>query len=136
MDGCSGYSRLRRHDRPGGALTLAHCWTHGRRGLKEVHGSSGSPIAREGLARIARLYATEDRIRGEPPATRRFVRWTESAPLVSAFGVWLDGQRSRVSPRSRLGGKLACIASQWDGLPVFLHPHFHSELQGPALFPA
>ena len=121
VDGYSGYNRLRRHDRPGGALTLAYCWTHGRRGIKEVHDSSGSPIAREGLARIAQLYAIEDRIRGEHPATRQFVRWTESAPLVNAFGVWLDEQRSRVSPRSRLGEKLAYFANHWDGLLVFLH---------------
>ncbi len=121
VDGYAGYNRLRRHDRPGGALTLAYCWTHGRRGLKEVHDSSGSPIAREGLARIARLYAIEGRVRGEHPATRQFVRWTESAPLVNAFGAWLDEQRSRVSPRSRLGEKLAYFARHWDGLLVFLH---------------
>ena len=63
----------------------------------------------------------EDKIRGEAPATRQFVRWTESAPLVNAFGVWLDEQRSRVSPRSCLGEKLTYIANQWDGLLVFLY---------------
>ncbi len=109
VDGYSWYNRLRRHDRLGGALTLAYCWTHGRRGLREVHDSSGSPIAREG------------RIRGEHPSKRQFVRWTESAPLVNAFGVWFDEQRSRVSPRSRLGEKLAYFTIHWDGMLVFLH---------------
>ena len=71
--------------------------------------------------RIARLYAIEKKIRGKPPATRQAIRWTESAPLVNAFGVWLDEQRSRVSPRSRLGEKLTYIANQWDGLQVFLY---------------
>ena len=33
----------------------------------------------------------------------------------------LDEQRSRVSPRSRLGEKLTDIANQWDGLLAFLH---------------
>ena len=67
---------------------------------------------REGrLKRIAQLYKIEDKLRGEAPATRQLVRWTESAPLVNAFGVWLDEQRSRVSPRSRLGEKLTCIAN-------------------------
>ena len=102
-DGYSGYNRLRRSDRPDGALTLAACWAHARRGLKEMFDSNGSPIAKAGLERIARLYAIEEKIRGEPPATRQAIRWTESAPLVNAFGVWLDEQRSRVSPRSRLG---------------------------------
>ena len=121
VDGYPGHNRLRREDRPGGALTLAACWVHARRGLKEVFDSNGSPTAKAGLKRIAQLYKTEDKIRGEAPATRQFVRWTESAPLVNALGVWLDEQRSRVSPRSRLGEKLTYIANQWEGLLVFLY---------------
>ncbi len=121
VDGYAGHNRLARADRPGGALTLAACWAHARRGLETVFDSNRSPIAKEGLKRIAQLYRIEDRIRGEAPATRQFVRWTESAPLVNAFGVWLDEQRSRVSPRSRLGEKLTYIANQWDGLLVFLY---------------
>ena len=121
IDGYSGHNRLGRPNRPGGALTLAGCWIHARRGLKEVFDSNGSPIAKAGLERIAQLYRIEDRIRGEPPATRQFVRWTESAPLVNAFGVWLDEQRSRISPRSRLGEKLTYIANQWDRMLVFLY---------------
>ncbi len=121
IDGYSGYNPLRRPDRPGGPLTLAECWAHARRALKDIFDSSGSPIAKAGLKRIAEFYKIEDRIRGEPPATRQFVRWTETAPLVNAFGVWLDEQRSRVSPRSRLGEKLTYIANRWDGLLVFLH---------------
>ena len=121
IDGYSGYNPLRRPDRPEGPLTLAECWAHARRALKDIFDSSGSPIAKAGLKRIAELYKIEDRIRGEPPAMRQFVRWTESAPLVNAFGVWLDEQRSRVSPRSRLGEKLTYIANRWDGLLVFLH---------------
>ncbi|MDE2752361.1 MAG: IS66 family transposase, partial [Gemmatimonadota bacterium] len=121
VDGYPGYNRLRRAQRPGGALTTASCWVHARRGLKEVFDSDGSPIARAGLERIAELYAVEKKIRGQPPTTRQAVRWTESAALVNRFGVWLDEQRSRVSPRSRLGEKLSYIANQWDGLLVFLH---------------
>ena len=73
------------------------------------------------LQRIAQLYAIERKIRGERPATRQAIRWEESASIVNAFGVWLDEQRSRVSPRSRLGEKLSYIANQWDGLLVFLY---------------
>ena len=121
VDGYSGHNRLARPERPGGALTRAACWVHARRGLKEMFDSNASPIAKAGLKRIAQLYKIEAKIRGESPATRQFVRWSESAPLVNAFGVWLDEQRSRVSPRSRLGEKLTYIANQWDGLLVFLY---------------
>ena len=93
VDGHGGHNRLARPNRPGGALTRAACWVH----------------------------AIEKKIRGKPPATRQFVRWTGSAPLVNAFGLWLAEQCSCVSPRSRPGEKLACLANQWDGLLVFLH---------------
>ena len=97
--------------------------------MKEVFDSNASPIAMAGLERIAELYAIEKTIRGKPPAMRQAVRWTESAPLVNRFGVWLDEQRSRVSPRSRLGEKLTYIANQWDGLLVFLYDSFALRLK-------
>ena len=121
IDGYAGYRRLSRPDRPGGALTLAHCWAHVRRALKEAFDATGSPVAEAGLQQIAQLYAVEKQIRGEPPATRQAIRWDESAPLVNRFGVWLDEQRSRVSARSRLGEKFTYIANQWPGLLVFLY---------------
>ncbi len=120
IDGYSGHNRLARPNRAGGALTRAACWVHARRGLETVFDSNGSPIAKAGLDRIAQLYAIEKKIRGKPPATRQFVRWTETAPLVNAFGLWLAEQRSLVSLKSRLGEKLSYIANQWDGLLVFL----------------
>ena len=103
--GYSGHNRLCRPDRLGGPLTLAVCWVHAKRGLKGVFDSNGSPIANAGLERIAQLYEVEEKIRGGSPATRQAIRWTESPPLVNAFGRWPDEQRSRVSPRSRLGEK-------------------------------
>ena len=121
LDGYSGHNTLARPDRAEGPVTRALCWAHVRRKLKEVYDSSASPIALAGLNRIAKLYAIEKKIRGKPPAERRAIRWEESAPIVNAFGVWLDEQRSRVSPRSRLGEKLTYIANQWDGLLEFLH---------------
>ena len=92
---------------PGGALTLAACAA--RRGLKEVFDSNASPIAKAGLKRIAQLYKIEDKIRGQATRVRAMVA------RVNAFGVWLDEQRSRVSPRS------LAIANQWEGLLVFLY---------------
>ena len=40
--------------------------------------------------------------------------------MVQAFGGWLKPQRARVSPKSRLGEKLAYIARHWQGLQLFL----------------
>jgi len=120
VDAYTGYERLAHADRPGGPLVLAYCWAHARRRLKEIFDASGSPIAAEGLKRIAELYAIEKDIRGWSPAARLAARKERSAPLVAAFGAWLKDKRARISAKSRLGEKLSYIANQWSGLQVFL----------------
>jgi transposase len=119
VDGYSGYNRLATGDRKGGVLKLAHCWAHARRKLKEVHDHDASPIAKEGLERIAKLYAIEKEVRGTSPETRLAVRQEKTAPLVAGFFDWLHTQRARVSRRSRLGEKLAYIDKLRHGLMVF-----------------
>ncbi len=121
IDGYQGYNRLTRPTRKGGRpITVAHCWAHARRKLREVFDRDGSEIAAEGLRRIAELYAIEKDIRGTSPGQRLSARQARSAPLVAAFGEWLQGQRLRVSAKSRLGEKLAYIHSHWQGLQTFL----------------
>ena len=119
VDAYGGYNRLAKADRTGGEpIVLAYCWAHARRKLFDLIDTS--EIAVEGVRRIAELYAIEDDIRGRSPSERLAARQARSAPLVEAFGIWLDQQRARVSPKSRLGEKLAYIANHWDGLQIFL----------------
>ena len=99
---------------------MQHLWAHARRKLCEIQDSHRSAVAAEGLRRIAEMYAIEKEIRGEPPEIRLAVRQARTAPLVEDFGVWLRRQRARVSPKSRLGEKLAYIGNHWEGLRVFL----------------
>lgn len=120
VDGYAGYSRLTRTERGNEVLTLAHCWSHARRRLKEIFDASGSPIAEAGLKQIAEMYRVEATIRGRCAEERLSVRQEKTAPLVIAFGVWLAEKRARVSAKSRLGEKLTYIANHWQGLQVFL----------------
>ena len=54
LDGYTGYDRLTRPSRTGGApIKVAHCWAHARRKLKEIFDQDGSQIAAEGLRQIA-----------------------------------------------------------------------------------
>ena len=122
LDGYTGYNRLMRPSRKGGEpIRVAHCWAHARRKLKEVFDRDGSEIAAEGLRRIAEIYKVEADIRGCAPGQRLSARQARTAPLVAAFGEWLQKQRLRVSAKSRLGEKLAYIHRHWDGLQTFLH---------------
>ena len=121
LDGYPGYNRLTRPSRKGSVpVTVAHCWAHARRKLKEVFDRDGSEIAAEGLRRIAEFYRIEAEIRGMGPGQRLSARQARTAPLVAAFGAWLSAQRLRVSAKSRLGEKLAYIHNHWDGLQTFL----------------
>jgi transposase len=121
LDGYQGYNRLTRPSRKGGdPVRVAHCWAHARRKLKEVFDRDGSEIAAEGLRRIAEFYKIEADIRGTAPGQRLSARQARSAPLVAAFGTWLQAQRLRISAKSRLGEKLAYIHRHWDGLQTFL----------------
>jgi len=122
LDGYTGYNRLTRLTREGGdPIRVAHCWAHARRKLKEVFDRDGSEIAAEGLRRIAEIYKVEADIRGCAPGQRLSARHARTAPLVAAFGDWLQEQRLRVSAKSRLGEKLAYIHRHWEGLQTFLH---------------
>lgn len=121
IDGYTGYNRLTKPSRKGGdPITMAYCWAHARRKLKEVFDRDGSEIAAEGLRRIAEIYAIEKDIRGTSPGQRLSARQARSAPLVAAFGEWLQAQRLRISAKSRLGEKLAYIHNHWNGLKTFL----------------
>lgn len=121
LDGYQGYDRLTRPTREGGKpIRVAQCWAHGRRKLKEVFDRDGSEIAAEGLRHIARIYAVEAEIRGIDAGQRLSARQARSAPLVAAFGEWLQEQRLRVSAKSRLGEKLGYIHNHWGGLQTFL----------------
>ena len=121
IDGYQGYNRLTKPTRKGGTpIRVAHCWAHARRKLKEVFDRDGSEIAAEGLRRIAEIYTVEADIRGISPGQRLSARETRSAPLVAAFGDWLQAQRRKISAKSRLDEKRAWIHNHRDGLPTFL----------------
>jgi transposase len=121
VDGYAGYNRLTKNTRADGPLTLAYCWAHARRKLKEVHDSDASPIAAEGLRRITEFYKIETEIRGASPGQRHSARQARTKPLMDDFGLWLKAQLARVSGKSRLGEKLRYIHSHWGGLQIFLN---------------
>ena len=121
IDGYTGYNRLTKPSRKGGApVRVACCRAHARRKLKEVFDRDGSSIAAEGLRRIAEFHAVEAESRGVSPGQRHSARQTRTAPLVAAFGEWLQAERRKISSKSRLSEKLAYIHNHRDGLKTFL----------------
>ena len=66
VDGYEGYRALPK----GGAVRLAFCWSHVRRGFIDLAAKGASPIAAEVLARVAALYRIEGEIAGLPAEAR------------------------------------------------------------------
>ena len=121
VDGYAGYNRLTKAARTGGKpITLAYCWAHARRELIKATPKTGSPIAAEALARIAKLYVIEKDIHGRPAEERLSVRRERSAPLVAGLGGWVREQAARLSPKSRMGKAVRYLLKHWDGLVRFL----------------
>jgi transposase len=120
VDGYTGYNALTKPGRNSGPVKLAYCWAHARRKLKEVHDRDGSPIAADGLKRIAKFYKIEKAISGQSAEQRKAARQEQTKPLMEDFEVWLKTARPRISAKSRLGEKLSYIAKYMGGLKLFL----------------
>jgi len=97
------------------------CWAHGRRGLWETAITTKSEIAREGLFRIGRIYAIEEKWRGKPPDEIKRLRNQFSRPLVEAFFEWAAGESQKVKDvRGPLRSGLGYLIRQKDALMRFL----------------
>jgi transposase len=91
VDGYTGYNTLTKPGRNSGQV--------------KVHDRDASPIAGEGLKRIAKFYKIEEAIRGQSAEQRKAARQDQTKPLVEAFDIWFKTQRSRIPAKSRLGEK-------------------------------
>jgi hypothetical protein len=120
VDAYTGYDALTRADRPGGAIALAYCWAHARRGFYNVHKRTDDPVAAEALRRIGECYAIEARIRGRSAEDRAAVRQAETAPLLVAFRAWLMRRLEAISAKSLLAEAIRYTLSHWEGLTRFI----------------
>ena len=120
VDGYAVYKQLANPARPGGAITLAFCWSHLRRKFYEVYVGGNAPIATEALARLKKLYEIEAGIRRLPPALRRRVRQEQSKPIVEALKPWFEANLGRVPKGGKLGAALRYGLNHWDGLCRYL----------------
>ena len=116
VDGYAGYAALARR----GDVQLAFCWAHVRRYFFELAAKGTSPVATEALARIAKLYAVESAVRGQPPEERRAARHEHSRPIIDDLRRFLDTKAALASRKSKLADAIAYARTRWDGLTRFL----------------
>lgn len=128
-DAYGGYKALYAQDRPGGPITEAACWAHGRRKfyvLADIAAKARdprvvlSPIALEAVQRIDAIFAIEREINGLGPEQRRSERQARARPLVEALHAWMIDQRQRVSGKTPIGKALHYMLVRWDAFARFL----------------
>ena len=117
-DGYSGYNALAKSP---GILGHAACWAHVRRRFVEAtHGRKNTAAAHQMVALISKLYQVERVVRDKPAAERKAIRATQTAPVLDIIKLWLDGNVTRVLPKSPLGTAIAYALKLWPNLIIYL----------------
>ena len=120
VDGYVAYKGLTKPGRNAGPIRLAFCLAHARRKFVDVHATTGSPVAREVIDRIAEVYAIEAKIKGLSAAERRTLRQARSKPVMDALRPYLMEMLSQISQKSPLAGAIRYMLGHWEGLCLFL----------------
>jgi transposase len=118
-DGYAAYKTVGGARTNDGAVTLAFCWSHVRRGFYDL-AKAGAPVAIEALQRIGALYKIEERVRGENADRRLAVRQAESKPRVADLGVWFETQIAKLPRRGPTAEAIRYALNHWPGLERFL----------------
>lgn len=115
-DGYAGFEELYR----GGKITEVACLAHARRKFFDIHAANASPIAREALERIAKLYGVEKQARGQSPEDRAAIRMEHATPLFDELEQWLKAQLPALSGKSALASAIRYCLTRMKRLRVCL----------------
>ena len=98
----------------------AGCWAHWRRKFFDVHKSTCSPIAKEALDRIGKLYNVERTITGKTKDQRQTLRDTKSRPLAESLKTWLEARLKELPEKFELTSAINYGLSRWNAFSLFL----------------
>jgi transposase len=102
----------------------AACWAHLRRDFHDIWKSTNSPIARDALEQIGKLYDVERAINSQPIERRHDARQRESRPRVLAFRAWCEQQLTRIPGKGDLAKAMRYALGRWESFTLFLDdPH-------------
>lgn len=121
-DAYGGFAKLYEATAPDATPRVreAACWAHLRRDFHDVWKATGSPVARDALERIGRLYDIEREITGQSAERRRDVRRTRSRPHVDAFRSWCERQLAGIPAKGDLARAMRYALKRWDAFTLFL----------------
>jgi transposase len=133
-DSFSGYDALYVPDRQPGPIREAGCWAHARRKFFELADIAAaarnkaigklpapiSPIAREAVQRMDRLFEIERDVVGATPERRHSARQTLSKPLVAELETWMRAERAKLSRANPVAKAMNYMLVRWPVFAAFL----------------
>ena len=96
------------------------CWVHARRKFEACHHLGPTDQTRTALAYFRQLFDIEDRYRTSSDEVRLAARRELSQPIVAAFHEWLEAERLRQLPKSKLAGAINYMLNRWESFTRFL----------------
>lgn len=105
-----------------GRILEAACWAHARRKYFEIHKQQHElpgTFAHQAVQRIARLYAVEADIRGQPPEVRMRQRQARTGPILDEMHGWLNATLGQLSAKSPMALAIGYSLSNWRALKRF-----------------
>ena len=121
-DGFSGFNAMYKPSPETQEIQVkeAGCWAHWRRKFCDFRQSTCSPIVKEALDRIGKLYDVERTINGETKEQRQTVRTAKSRPLTESFKTWLEARLKELPEKSDLTKAIRYGLSRWNAFTLFL----------------
>jgi len=119
-DAYAGFNDLYDAGRKPGPISEAACWSHGRRKLFVLADVAKAPLAIEAVRRIDAIFDVERDINGLAAEQRRAIRQVRVAPLVDALGIWMRGERGKLSRHNDVAKAMDYMLKRWAAFTRFL----------------
>jgi transposase len=101
-------------------IVRASCWAHGRRKFEECHHLGATPQTHAAMAFLRQLFDLEDVYQPLSDEERLAGRLEKSRPIVREFHAWLEAERARQLPKSKLSGAINYMLHRWESFERFL----------------
>jgi len=102
-------------------IDLAFCWTHCRRYFVKSQDHVPTEVGERTLELMKKLWAVEEKIRGQKPLVRMAERIETSEPIVTElFDLW-ERTLPHISAKGKLAKAINYALERREGLQLFLH---------------
>ena len=102
------------------AMTLVHCWAHGRRYFYDAQNSDPQQ-AQHGLSLIGKLYEIERQVKEEKLSVEKIQerRNKKAVPVLEELKTWMTEGYIHARPKSPIGKAFAYCLERWNQLLIY-----------------